>query len=443
MHCLHLVYAGKVKLIYIDPPYNTKNDGFKYNDRFTHSSWLTFMKNRLEAAKILLRDDGLIFVQCDDNEQAYLKVLMDEIFERQNHLATLVWKQFHTVRNDAKNFSRNHEYCLVYSRKAPDKRIIAKESYDKKANYKYDDNDGKGPYKIDALTAKRDNDRVPYTFKNGKTWQPPSGRSWSFSKESLKKLDEENKIYFEGKTPYFKRHWKDVAKGRTVSTLWVGKEIGYNIHGDAEIKKLFDGEKVFKNPKPESYIRKIIEITTQKGDVVLDYHIGSGTTAAVAHKMGRRYIGIEQMDYVKDIVVERLKKVIKGESGGISALEEWKGGGGFVYCELAPWNEAAKQMLHRCGTCSELWSVFSKIRQEYFLDYNANIKDFMEKVSKESDFLKLSLEEQKEIFASMLDRNQLYVNLSEMADKKFGISQKDRRATKDFYEMGDVKNESA
>ena len=438
-----MMYAKKVKLIYIDPPYNTKNDGFKYNDRFTHSSWLTFMKNRLEAAKTLLRDDGLIFVQCDDNEQAYLKVLMDEIFERGNHLATIAWKQFHTVKNDAKNFSKNHEYCLVFSRKYPARRLIAKEECDKKENYKYDDNDGRGPYKKDSLTAKRGSRRELRTFNNGKKWQPPDGTYWRYAEERLKELDDEGKICFKGGTPYFKRHWEDVEKGRTVSTLWACRDIGYNIHGDTEIKALFDGKKVFKNPKPESYIKKIIEMTTAEGDIVLDYHLGSGTTAAVAHKMGRRYIGVEQMDYVKSVVVERLKKVVMGDKGGVSIAVDWQGGGGFVYCELAPWNEIANQMLRSCRKDKELRSVFNKIRQEYFLDYNVNIKDFTERVSKEPGFLKLSLEEQKEIFISMLDQNQLYVNLSEMADKKFRISQKDQKATKDFYKMGDVKNESA
>ena len=436
LHSLKYAFAGKVKLIYIDPPYNTGNDGFQYNDNFNHSTWLTFMKNRLEVAREFLRDDGVIFVQCDDNEHAYLKVLMDEVFGRENFIGTIIWQQFHTVKNDAKNFSKNVEYCLVFAKNLGDRNLIQNEKFDKSESYKFDDNDGKGKYKLDPLTAKSGNEenRKPFTFSNGIAWQPPSGRYWSYSTAKLKLLEKENKIHFnKNNTPMFKRHLKDVANGRKVSTLWLGKEVGFNIHGDQEIKAYFNNEKVFKNPKPEKFIRRIIDISTHPDDIVLDYHLGSGTTCAVAHKMGRQYIGIEQMDYIETVALDKMKKVLQGDQGGISKEAQWRGGGHFIYCELAKWNEQAQEAIQNAKDLPALVTLFDTLYERYFLHYNIKTKEFKENIINEQQFKHLTLNEHKKMFLAMLDLNQMYVNESEMADKRYGIKTEDQELTKDFY----------
>ncbi|EJB37631.1 site-specific DNA-methyltransferase [Helicobacter pylori] len=313
LHSLKKKFAKQVKCIYIDPPYNTGNDSFNYNDNFNHSSWLVFMKNRLEVAREFLSDDGVIFVQCDDNEQAYLKVLMDEIFLRENFVASISWKQFHSVKNDAANFSKNIEYILCYCKNFS-KNLISNEPFDKSNSYKLKDENGF--YKLDPVWAKSGNNFSPYTFLNGKTWSPPSGTFWRYSIGTLKDMEQNNRIVFNGKNPMAKRYLSEVAEGRKSSTFWDGSEVGYNLNGDAEIKQLFNGNKVFNNPKPEALISRILEISTQENDLVLDFFAGSGTTCTVAHKMKRRYIGIEQMDYIETITKERLKKSHRGRARG-------------------------------------------------------------------------------------------------------------------------------
>ena len=434
LYSLKEQFKGKVKLIYIDPPYNTGNDGFKYNDNFNHSSWLVFMKNRLEVARELLREDGVIFVQCDDNEQAYLKVLMDEVFGRENFVANLIWQQFHTVKNDAKNFSKNIENCIVFARNLQNRNLIQNEQFDKRKDYKFDDNDGKGKYKLDPLTAKSGNEenRKPFIFSNGVTWQPPSGTYWRYSFNNLKKLEKENKIHFnKNKSPMFKRHLRDVRKGRKVSTLWLGKDIGFNIHGDKEIKELFEGNKVFKNPKPEALLQKIIQISTQPNDIVLDYHLGSGTTCAVAHKMGRQYIGVEQMDYIEPIAVERMKKVIAGEQGGISKSVNWQGGGEFIYCELKKINQVFVEKILACQSKENIKELYQEIKDKAFLSYHIKEDILFEN---EEELFNTSLENQKLFLLNdVLDKNMLYLNQSEIESQEFNISEEDKKLNKEFY----------
>ncbi|EJC53416.1 site-specific DNA-methyltransferase [Helicobacter pylori] len=279
LHSLKKKFAKKVKCIYIDPPYNMGNDSFNYNDNFNHSSWLVFMKNRLEAAREFLSDDGVIFVQCDDNEQAYLKVLMDEVFLRENFVASISWKQFHSVKNDATNFSKNIEYILCYCKNFS-KNLISNEPFDKSNLYKLKDENGF--YKLDPVWAKSGNNFSPYTFLNGKTWSPPSGAFWRYSIGTLKDMEQNNRIVFNGKNPMAKRYLSEVAEGRKSSTFWDGSEVGYNLNGDAEIKQLFSGNKVFNNPKPEALLQRILEISTKENDLVCDFFAGSGTTCAVS-----------------------------------------------------------------------------------------------------------------------------------------------------------------
>ncbi|MCQ2774006.1 site-specific DNA-methyltransferase [Helicobacter pylori] len=425
LHSLKKKFAKQVKCIYIDPPYNTGNDSFNYNDNFNHSSWLVFMKNRLEAAREFLSDDGVIFVQCDDNEQAYLKVLMDEIFLRENFVASISWKQFHSVKNDAANFSKNIEYILCYCKNFS-KNLISNEPFDKSNSYKLKDENGF--YKLDPVWAKSGNNFSPYTFLNGKTWSPPSGTFWRYSIGTLKDMEQNNRIVFNGKNPMAKRYLSEVAEGRKSSTFWDGSEVGYNLNGDAEIKQLFSGNKVFNNPKPEALISRILEIATQENDLVLDFFAGSGTTCAVAHKMKRRYIGIEQMDYIETITKERLKKVIEGEQGGISKKCDFKGGGSFVYAELKEVNLGIKKQISNAKSASECLKIFNALNERIL----KRTDNKMDKIHSE-EFQKLDLNEQKRICCDLLDSNEDYLNLGDIDEDAWEIDDSTKKYNEIFY----------
>ncbi|MGN8329862.1 DNA methyltransferase [Helicobacter pylori] len=425
LYSLKKKFAKKVKCIYIDPPYNTGNDSFNYNDNFNHSSWLVFMKNRLEAAREFLSDDGVIFVQCDDNEQAYLKVLMDEIFLRENFVASISWKQFHSVKNDAANFSKNIEYILCYCKNFS-KNLISNEPFDKSNSYKLKDENGF--YKLDPVWAKSGNNFSPYTFLNGKTWSPPSGTFWRYSIGTLKDMEQNNRIVFNGKNPMAKRYLSEVAEGRKSSTFWDGSEVGYNLNGDAEIKQLFDGNKVFNNPKPEALISRILEISTQENDLVLDFFAGSGTTCAVAHKMKRRYIGIEQMDYIETITKERLKKVIEGEQGGISKKCGFKGGGSFVYAELKEVNSGIKKQILNAKSASECLKIFNDLNKRIL----KRADNKMDEIHSE-EFQNLDLNEQKRKCCASLDSNEDYLNLGDIDEDAWEIDEITKKYNEIFY----------
>ncbi|GAA9938183.1 hypothetical protein VN0877_06890 [Helicobacter pylori] len=425
LHSLKKKFAKQVKCIYIDPPYNTGNDSFNYNDNFNHSSWLVFMKNRLEVAREFLSDDGVIFVQCDDNEQAYLKVLMDEIFLRENFVASISWKQFHSVKNDAANFSKNIEYILCYCKNFS-KNLISNEPFDKSNSYKLKDENGF--YKLDPVWAKSGNNFSPYTFLNGKTWSPPSGTFWRYSIGTLKDMEQNNRIVFNGKNPMAKRYLSEVAEGRKSSTFWDGSEVGYNLNGDAEIKQLFSGNKVFNNPKPEALISRILEIATNENDLVLDFFAGSGTTCAVAHKMKRRYIGIEQMDYIETITKERLKKVIEGEQGGISKKCDFKGGGSFVYAELKEVNLEIKKQIFNAKSASECLKIFNDLNDRFLKRTDCKIDEI-----RSEEFQNLDLNEQKRICCALLDTNEDYLNLGDMDEDAWGIDEITKKYNEIFY----------
>ncbi|WP_187929205.1 site-specific DNA-methyltransferase [Helicobacter pylori] len=425
LHSLKKKFAKQVKCIYIDPPYNTGNDSFNYNDNFNHSSWLVFMKNRLEAAREFLSDDGVIFVQCDDNEQAYLKVLMDEIFLRENFVGCISWKQFHSVKNDAANFSKNIEYILCYCKNFS-KNLISNEPFDKSNSYKLKDENGF--YKLDPVWAKSGNNFSSYTFLNGKTWSPPSGTFWRYSIGTLKDMEQNNRIVFNGKNPMAKRYLSEVAEGRKSSTFWDGLEVGYNLNGDAEIKQLFNGNKVFNNPKPEALISRILEISTNENDLVLDFFAGSGTTCAVAHKMKRRYIGIEQMDYIETITKERLKKVIEGEQGGISKKCDFKGGGSFVYAELKEVNLEIKKQILNAKSKSECLKIFNDLNERFLKRADCKIDEIHSE-----EFHNLDLNEQKRICCNLLDSNEDYLNLGDIDEDAWEIDEITKKYNEIFY----------
>ena len=469
LHSLKKQFRGKVKLIYTDPPYNTGNGSFHYNDSFKHSAWLTFMKNRLDVAFELLQKDGIIFVHCDNNEQAYLKVLMDDMFGRENFIEVI------TVVNNPRGrdyggIANMHEFINVYA-KSLNYSIYLLFDENKKFPYK----DLKGGFEIRELRnrniAFNDENRpnLYYPFYLNPKKQDESGfyeislnkRSgwlevlpaksqgiqtvWRWGREKAEKnLNKEicgKGMKENGKYQIVEKYRK---KTRMARSVWWDKEINSE-KGTLHLKRLFK-EKIFANPKPEETLKRIIEISTKPSDIILDFCLGSGTTAAAAHKMGRQYIGIEQMDYVEEVSIERLKKVIGkpikkkeqmfGEldydKGGISESVDWKGGGSFLYFELKKNNENFIEQIQEAKNTQELLQVWEAMKERSFLDYNLDLKKHEAEIE---EFQKLTLEQQKRHLAELLDKNQMYVNLSSLDDVDFKVSKEDKELARKFYQL--------
>ena len=435
LHSLKKRFAGKVKLIYIDPPYNTGNDSFNYNDSFNHSTWLIFMKNRLEVARELLSDDGLIFVQCDDNEQAYLKVLMDEVFSRNNFISNIVWKG-RGGRQDSKYVAQIHETIIFYA-KNKERAILNKAFIEDTSNYAYEDS--RGNYKTQLIRKWGSNSRredrpnlfYEVEFEGNKVLPIlPNGDDgcWRWSKNRLEEAIKNDMVVSlekDGRTELYEKIYKGDGKKQTVFTSWIDES--FSGQGTKVLEEIFK-EKVFDYPKPEQLVKKFIDLTTDDGDIVLDYHLGSGTTAAVAHKMNRQYIGIEQMDYIEIVSVKRLEKVIEGEQGGISKSVDWQGGGSFVYCELKNDVQEFKNEILEATTKEKLLEVFELAKKSSFLSYRIDPKTL-----KKNEFEKLSLAEQKQILSEIIDNNNLYVNYSDIDDIDYGISAQDKKLNHAFY----------
>lgn len=336
-------FSGQIKCIYIDPPYNTGSAFEHYDDNIEHSIWLSLMRERLVLLHNLLSNDGSIWISLDDEEQAYCKVLCDEIFGRKNFIGNIIWEKKYTISNDAKWFSDNHDFILVY---AKNKLVwhpnLLPRTEDMNKAYKNPDNHPKGPWKATPLHAKSGSAQsanFTYTFKNGVTFVPPKGTFARYSADSLKRMDDNDEIWF-GKDgnaiPSRKTFLCDLQKnGIPSKTLWRFDEVGHNHEARDEVKT-FNSISVFSTPKPERLIERILTLGSNPGDIVLDSFLGSGTTSAVAHKMGRRWIGVELGDHAYTHCAIRMKKVIEGEQGGISKVQNWQGGGGFKFYELAP-----------------------------------------------------------------------------------------------------------
>lgn len=332
------LYAGQVKCIYIDPPYNTKSAFEHYDDNLEHSKWLSLMYPRLELLRELLAEDGSIWVSIDDNEAHYLKVIMDEVFGRSNFVSTIIWEKADSPRNSARQFSTDHDHTLVYA-KNPDwvpKRLPRTEEAN--SIYTNPDNDTRGPWLPGDPYANKPYSRGLYsvTGPTGRSFSPPPGRFWRISEEKLDKLDKDGRVWW-GPTgnarPSIKRYLSEVSD-LVPRTLWSKKDAGSNRTSKNEMRHLFPGDASFATPKPEKLIERIIYISSNPGDLVLDSFLGSGTTAAVAHKMNRRYIGIEMGIHAVTHCAPRLQKVVDGEQGGISKAVEWQGGGGFRFYRL-------------------------------------------------------------------------------------------------------------
>lgn len=462
LHSLAKQFKGKVKLIYIDVPFNTGNDSFAYNDKFNRSTWLTFMKNRLEAAKNLLTDDGVLFVHCDYNEDGYLRVLLDEIFTEDNFVANIAVRSNsisgNKTQHKEKTILKNKDTILVYKKNSLkiNPQYTIKQKWDTHYNAILISEDGElKPKKLlehlienkilDPKEKITENSWGNEKFRNfcienmNFIYRIVNSISASLKQESLKQKDTVI-IKNDGDITY-------ALNGKRLSTL--NKTI-LNMNGKMELVQLLGdlwGDIDFQNTqneggvsfptgkKPEALLRRIIDMTTKEGDIVLDYHLGSGTTAAVAHKMNRQYIGIEQMDYIETLAVERLKKVIDGEQGGISKAVNWQGGGEFVYAELAPFNETSKQQILACENSDGIKMLFEDLCEHYFLKYNVSVNEFGQ-IIQEPEFQSLPLDEQKQMVLEMLDLNQMYVSLSEMDDEQFAgcLNDDDKALSRAFYQ---------
>lgn len=361
-------FAGKIKLIYIDPPYNTGTDTFSYNDKFNRSSWLTFMKNRLKIAKELLSNDGAIYVQLDYHQVHYAKILMDEIFGEENFQREIIWRigWLSGYKTKDNNWIRNHDTILFYSKNNNSLRFIK--------NY------------------------IP------------------------------------------RNEFKEIAKGNTdrypIEDVWNGNEyddlnsIAIVSFAGETVSKLLTPDDEVKGQKSEKLIERILRAHTLEGDIVLDFFGGTGTTAAVAHKMSRRYIVCEQLEEHTDIELRRLNKVIAGEQSGVSKRNNWQGGGSFVYCELAKLNQNYVDKIESATTDAELTALLAEIIDTDFISCKVNPAEIKENAK---SFEELSIGDKKRFLMELLDKNQLYVNYCDIDDENYHISEEDKAFTKSFY----------
>ena len=446
LHSLKNRFAGKIKTIFIDPPYYFQKskpaDTFSYNSNFKLSTWLLFLKNRLLVSKELLKENGILFLSMNDDGVHYLKVIADEIFGIDNFIADITWESRTSISSDGL-ISYNSNHILIYSK---NKETIHKNDFRLALdieNFKFDDGDGRGKYRVEPFDAPNIRKNLSYSIKNpntGEEYYPPKGRHWRTTEEEYLRLLSDNRIKFgslgESK-PQLKAYYEEVkksGKGKAVGTIWnldcnsiVWKDTNTNTSATRHHQEMFN-DNLFTAPKPEELIQRIIELSSEKNDIVLDFFMGSGTTQAVAHKMNRQYIGIEQMDYIETISVERLKKVIAGEQGGISKDVEWQGGGSFVYCELKNDAQDFLNKVENALSSEELVELLEKVKKSSFLSYRVEAK----KLNKE-EFNNLSLFEQKQLLVELIDQNNLYVNYSDIDDVDNNISEKEKQLNAMFY----------
>ncbi len=470
LHSLKKKYAGKVKLIYIDPPYNTGSDEFGYNDCFNHSSWLTFMKNRLEVARTLLSDKGCIFVHIDHHELYYVGALLDSIFGVENKVQVISAKTatpagFKTVNPGPIDVT---EYILFYTKHKNSfafKKAYVPVAYNKNYNLVLERNEDVEKWKFVPI-----NDAMLHSigFDSENEAKAKYGKMWKTLKSQLI-------------AQYAFEHANDVVSVRdphkptdTVKALMKkSKELGHVIEHVREDgissyfynggalafysnkMQIIDGEKCvtelltdfwnhiswagianeggvkLKNgKKPEKLLKQIIEMTTAEGELVLDFHLGCGTTAAVAHKLKRQYIGIEQLDYGKNDCTVRLQNVIAGDKTGISKSVNWQGGGSFIYCELSKANAKFADEIEAATTTPQLEEIWNRMKATDYLNYKVDVKEVD---ANASDFENLNLEDQKRFLIECLDKNLLYVPLSDIDSDEYGVTDEDKRLTREFY----------
>ena len=358
-------YVNRIKCIYIDPPYNTGNKDWIYKDDVSnslmqewfkenspvdnedmerHNKWLCMMWPRLHLLKELLAEDGVIFISIDDNEVHHLRMLMDEIFGEKNFFAVLTRRAMHTVRNSSKDFNLNADYTLVYAKEkswfGEDKSRYIRHVIDKSENYRYDDNDGRGKYKLDPLSARNYYKPYTFTFENGVEWSPPSGSYPRYSQETLRRMESESRIDFSGNEPRAKRYLAEVQEGQPPDVILSPEFVGFNSEGTSELRNIFGKGGVFPQPKPVRFIKFLLELLRSKDAIILDSFAGSGTTAHAVLALNkedggnRKFILVECKKYADTITAERVRRVIKGvENAKDKTLKEGLGGS-FTYCTL-------------------------------------------------------------------------------------------------------------
>lgn len=447
-------YEGYVKCIYIDPPYffkkSTATDTFKYNSNFHLSSWLVFMKDRLAVAKKLLKDGGTIWINISEDGMHYLKVMADDIFGADHFIGT-VPRRTRSGKSDVPfNFSQDFDWILAYTN-VPDSKDVVGRGVERKY-YETPDYPGK-PWRLADLTSQQPASKRPNSFftmidpKTKKEYPASEKRTWAVTKDTFDYYYNVGAIVFPDdydflniSKPYarkFKEEDDKTGKLSSVISDFAMQDFlkavlfeSKNMDGNSQIDEMF-GRNEFDYAKPENLIKSILEVATAENDLVLDFFLGSGTTCAVAHKMNRRYIGIDQMDYIEHLAVERLKKVINGDQGGISEDVNWQGGGSFVYCKLAKLNQKYVDRIETATEASELVELWNEMKENAFVSYKVNPKDIDDAIT---NFEALSLDEQKHLLMELLDKNQLYVNYCDMDDETFAISESDKAFTKSFYE---------
>ena len=456
LHTLKQQFRGQIKLIYIDPPYNTKGESttFGYNNAFNHSSWLTFMRNRLELAKDLLRDDGLIVIAIDDEEQAYLAVLCDEVFGRVNHMGTVIVQSKPSGRTTDSYFATCHEYLHIYSKQAglPEINFLELTNEQKK---QYTEGTGKNLFKWrDFLRTgglstpeERPNSYYPIYFL-------PQGEHISLERISDEQIEilpldsKGNKRVWRKTRPSFAKHvnsneikieqnksgqWKvkiidKIKDGTRPKSVWTDSKYDASSHGTKLLKNLFEGQKVFSYPKSIHAVKDAIEILTEESgnDIILDFFAGSGTTAHAVSELNtqdngdRKFILVEQLDYIESVTVPRVKKVI-----------EKQGDGEFIYCELMQYNQVYMDKIQASQSSEELVALWQDIAENSFLNWYVNAEMPQDAVD---DFIAIdNLDAQKHYLVELLDKNQLYVNLSEIEDADYDVSDDDKVLNEVFY----------
>ncbi|TWI01785.1 adenine-specific DNA-methyltransferase [Luteimonas cucumeris] len=329
-------YAGQVKCIFIDPPYNTRSAFEHYDDNLEHSQWLSMMYPRLELLRELLSEDGSIWVTLDDNEAHYFKVISDEIFGRKNLLGNIIWQHSVQGKNDAKKISLHHNHLFLYRKSEAFELKKLPRTNDHNVNYRNQDNDPRGPWRPGDVRSPNFRENLRYNIEtpSGKTIEAPA-KGWRWSKELfLEKVASREIVFLDDDTRVLRKIYLSDQEGRVAESIWFGNEVGTTREASGELASALPGVEIFATPKPERLIQRVLEAATQFGDLVLDSFLGSGTTSAVAHKMGRRWIGIEMGEHARTHCQPRLVKVVEGEQGGISEAVGWNGGGGFRFYKL-------------------------------------------------------------------------------------------------------------
>lgn len=454
LHSLSKEFAGRVKLIYIDPPYyfsKTKGtDSFCYNSNFKLSTWLTFMRNRLEVAKNFLADNGVIMCHINEDSVHWLKVLMEQIFKSENFVETFIWKNTDNPDSLSKKSRSSVEYILCFEKhKDASMKYIGKETENGDAPLLNTGNNthvltfppktihfniADGLYKAstpDKVELLNDVQVINKTNEN----QVSLKGEFKWGQSMLDKEISQG-TYFLVKSSKFSIRFQrpqgtTMAPEKYFDEQYLSKAIGVGTNEDANnhLKKM--GIK-FSNPKPESVVAYFVKAVTNKGDYVMDFFAGSGTTAAVALKMGRKFITVDQMDYIETETLKRLECVISGEQGGISKSVNWQGGGNFVYMEMGKRNERAMEMVTDCKNYEELCRLFDELANHYFLDYNLNIQGFRN-ILTSPEFKALALDRQKEMVFRTLDLNQMWICADEADEAYNGLTDEDRKVTRMFY----------